>query len=69
MNVACHGECGVSVDPTAPGVAQYVSGWAVNRSEGGTHGLSAPQRHDRWLCRGCLEKVRHGISFNQQVMF
>jgi hypothetical protein len=62
-------QCGEVVDARAPGVAQRVRGWRVNRSQGGANmiALAEPERH--WLCRHCLDKRRSGYSWDQLALF
>lgn len=67
FRVTCEG-CGVDVDATADGVAQFVSGWAVNRPKG-TNAVAGQERHRRWLCRVCVGLVRDGANLNQQGLF
>ena len=65
--VKCEG-CGETIDCTATGNAEFVSGWSVNRPKG-TNGVVMQQRHGRYLCRFCIDKHRAGVAFKQQALF
>lgn len=65
--VKCEG-CGEVVDCQGTGNAQFVSGWSVNRPRG-TNGVAFQERHQRWLCRWCIDKRRAGIAPTQQSLF
>lgn len=65
--VTCEG-CGDEIDAAALGVAQYVSGWSVNRPKG-TNAVACQQRHPRWSCQHCLDKMRAGIGVAQTELF
>jgi len=58
--VAACEDCHQPIDVDSPGTAQFVEGWAVNRSAGGANmiALRTPQR--RWLCPPCLDLRRSG---------
>lgn len=58
-------QCAEMIDSTAPGNAQAISGWAVNRRSGGANMIALPQRYDEWLCRTCLDLRRLGKSWDQ----
>jgi hypothetical protein len=61
-------QCGETIDATALGNAQFVSGWSVNRPKG-TNGVALQERHQRWLCRWCLDKRRAGVPADQLDLF
>lgn len=61
--------CGDVVDITAPGVAQFSTGWAVNRRQGGTNALVGQERHPRWICRLCVDRARSGVPIGQGSLF
>lgn len=60
--------CGVTLDVRATNVEQYMSGWVLNRSGGGGHGLSLPKRENRWAHRTCVDAIGRG-SFRQARLF
>jgi hypothetical protein len=70
-NQAACEDCGDTIDVTAPGVAQHVSGWAINRKGGafGSNFTALPERHLRWLCRFCVDRRRAGVNPAQQELF
>jgi hypothetical protein len=55
-------------DVRAPGVHQWTCGWVMQREGGGGHGISLPQRANRWACRYCVEQEIKGHTA-QQSMF
>lgn len=61
--------CGEALDVTAPGVAQFSTGWAVNRQQGGTNALVGQERHRRWICRHCVDKTRAGVPIGHGSLF
>jgi rubredoxin len=62
-------DCGEPIDITAPGVAQHVTGWAVNRSGGGTNAIAFRQVDLRWLCRWCVDRRKAGRPLEQGSLF
>ena len=60
--------CGHELDVRDEGVHQRTSGWVMNRSGGGGHGVSLPERENRWAHRLCVEQKTRGI-FDQPTMF
>ena len=60
-------QCAETIDCTASGVAQFVSGWAVNRAKG-TNAVAMQERHLRWLCRHCLHDRKRGLVWQQQEL-
>lgn len=65
--VICEG-CDETIDGTADGHAQFVSGWSVNRYKG-TNAVALQERHQRWLCRFCLDRRRNGVADEQGSLF
>lgn len=61
-------DCDEPVDTEAPGVAQFVEGWAVNRSAGGANAIALRTPHLRWLCRFCLDTRRRGGNPDQGAL-
>jgi hypothetical protein len=60
--------CGLDVDVRDTGVFQHTSGWVMNRAGGGGHGVSLPERANRWGHRQCVERAVKGAT-HQQRMF
>lgn len=53
--------CGNDLDTRADGVYQAIaSGWVMNRTGGGAHGVSLLVRADRWAHRYCVEERARG---------
>jgi hypothetical protein len=50
------------LDIRSPGIHQWTSGWVMQRTGGGGHGVSLPQRADRWACRYCVERITKGYQ-------
>ena len=51
--------CEGRLDVREPGTYQYTCGWVMQRSGGGGHGVSLPERSNRWAHRLCIEtKIR-----------
>lgn len=48
-------------------VCQFTSGWVMQRSGGGGHGVMLPKREARWMHRDCVEKLAAGGE--QQRLF
>ena len=44
----------VNIRMTTGGVYQYTSGWVMLRGGGGGHGVSLPQRENRWAHAHCI---------------
>jgi len=55
----CAGRYG-PVDTRAEGSHQFTCGWVMQREGGGGHGISLPQRHNRWAHRVCVEEAIKG---------
>jgi len=47
--------CDQPVDVRSTGVFQHTSGWVMNRTGGGGHGVSLPERANRWAHGHCVE--------------
>lgn len=60
--------CGADLDVTESGVHQWVAGWVMNRAAGGGHGISLPERANRWAHRHCVELAIRGLT-KQASMF
>jgi hypothetical protein len=60
--------CGHDLDTREPGVHQWTAGWVMNRSSGGGHGISLPQRENRWAHRQCVERAARGQT-QQRSLF
>lgn len=61
--------CGDPVDVNSSTTYVFVSGWARNRTAGGTNGLSLAERSARWACRICIDSLRSGGIIGQEVLF
>lgn len=48
------------IDIRADGVHQFTSGWVMRRDGGGGHGVSLPERENRFACRYCVDRATHG---------
>ena len=59
--------CGKDVDVRENGVHQHTSGWVMNRTGGG-HGVSLPERANRWAHKSCVERMANG-TFAQTKLF
>jgi hypothetical protein len=60
--------CGYDLDIRADGVHQRTTGWVKNRVGGGGHGVSLPQREDKWAHGYCVDSATHG-TLGQGKMF
>lgn len=54
--------CNRDLDTRADGVHQFTSGWVMNRSGGGGHGVSLAQRENRWAHSYCVERRIKGYD-------
>ena len=52
--------CQHDLDTREPGVHQWTSGWVMNRTGGGGHGISLPIRENKWAHRWCVERAVKG---------
>lgn len=63
-------QCSEVVDVRAPGSAQHVEGYAVNRAQGGANMVTLMERHaGRWLCRVCVDLRKRGHKWQQLDLF
>lgn len=62
-------QCAELIDKTAPGVAQLVTGYRVNRAQGGANMIALAVPQPTWLCKFCLAKRRDGHSWDQPSLF
>jgi hypothetical protein len=54
--------CQRAINIRSPRTAQFLSGWALNRTGGGAHSVMLPKREDRWAHKECIERVaNHGM--------
>jgi hypothetical protein len=60
--------CGNELNTQAEGVHQWTAGWVMQRAGGGGHGISLPERSNRWAHRQCVENEVRGAT-QQQSMF
>ena len=49
-------------------IYQWTSGWVKQRSGGGGHGVSLPERSPRWAHSWCVDSRIRGFE-NQHTMF
>jgi len=56
--------CHDPLDVRDRGVYQRTSGWVMNRTGGGGHGISLPEREPRWAHGLCVERKSKG-TFGQ----
>jgi hypothetical protein len=56
--------CKLELDTREVGIHQYVKGWVMNREGGGGHGVSLPERENRWAHRHCVDAQTAG-TFGQ----
>jgi hypothetical protein len=53
--------CGHELDPAAVGVYQWISGgWLKNRDGGGAHGVSLPERENKFAHGICVDRATRG---------
>lgn len=62
-------QCLELLDTRAPGVAQRVHGWRVNRAQGGANMIALAEPEPEFLCRHCLAKRRAGVSWDQLTLW
>lgn len=60
--------CGNELNTQAEGIHQWTSGWVMQRAGGGGHGISLPERSNRWAHRYCVENAIRGTA-QQASMF
>jgi hypothetical protein len=59
--------CKADLDVRVSGVYQRTSGWVMNRLGGGGHGVSLPERENRWAHGRCVERMSKG-TFAQSAL-
>ena len=52
--------CHLELDTRQDGTHQWTAGWVMQRAGGGGHGVSLPQRAQRWAHRLCVEREVRG---------
>ncbi len=45
-----------------------VVGWERNRAAGGTNAIAAREPQDEWACTTCIEKLKRGVTIEQQSL-
>ncbi|MBT1509480.1 hypothetical protein KIP88_03100 [Bradyrhizobium sp. SRL28] len=60
--------CGNELNTQSDGIHQWTAGWVMQRAGGGGHGISLPERSNRWAHRLCVENAIRGGT-QQQSMF
>lgn len=60
--------CQSALDVRDTGVYQRTSGWVMNRAGGGGHGVSLPERENRWAHGVCITRQTKG-TFGQAALF
>jgi len=60
--------CKHDLDTRIEGAHQWTAGWVMVRAGGGGHGISMPERSNRWAHRQCVEKAARGQA-GQWSMF
>ena len=66
--VPCALGCGTIIDTDATTTYQYVTGWARNRSQGGTNALALRCTEPRYACRQCIDRQTVG-GWSQPELF
>lgn len=61
--------CQTFIDTNAIGVFELATGWCENRRKGGTNTIALAKRHARFACHECIDRLKHGISPDQQALF
>jgi hypothetical protein len=61
--------CQDSLDATANGIFQWVSGWVEQRAQGGSNAIALPKRENRYACNYCIARLRRGIPIGQMHLF
>lgn len=49
--------CGRDLDTRKEGAHQWTSGWVKVRDAGGGHGISLPERANKWAHGDCVERA------------
>ena len=60
--------CGKEVDIREDGVHQWTAGWVKQRVGGGGHGISLPERANKWAHGYCVDMETRGL-LSQKSMF
>jgi hypothetical protein len=59
--------CNRDLDTREAGVHQWTAGWVMNRMGGGGHGVSLPQRENKWAHRHCVERAIKGQAQQERL--
>ena len=59
--------CGHDLDVRKEGVHQWTAGWVMIREGGGGHGISLPQRANKWAHRQCVDRETKGLTAQRQM--
>lgn len=51
-----------------PGNHQRTTGWVKNRSGGGGHGVSLPERENRWAHGYCVDRATRGLTNQSSLL-
>lgn len=62
-------QCGVTIDAKAPGNAEQVTGFRINRTQGGANMVAFAEPTGRYICRACVTLRRSGLSWTQPSLF
>jgi hypothetical protein len=65
--VACD-TCGRALDVRDKGIYQRTTGWVMNRAGGGGHGVSVPERANRWACGVCVARMTAGTLGQRSLL-
>jgi hypothetical protein len=60
--------CSTELNTQADGVHQWTAGWVMQRAGGGGHGISLPERSNRWAHRHCVENAVRGVTQQQSLL-
>jgi hypothetical protein len=52
--------CGNELSTEEPSVHQWTAGWVKRRDGGGGHGVSCPERSDKWAHGYCVDQKTRG---------
>jgi hypothetical protein len=67
--IRCH-YCDIPLEPNAVGVYRRVTGWAKNRSSGGTHQLALPGPTTGYACGPCIDlRSTRGATQQAESLF
>ena len=62
-------QCSEIMDAEAPGNAKGMTGYSVNRSQGGANMIACAEPTGTYLCRTCLDLRRAGRRWAQPSLF